>query len=1307
SDLSLFSPDRFRYTTRDGMKMDFIDGEVERIEDPNGNVLTITSGGVNHSSGESVTFERDPEGRVTRLVDPSGAEQLYQYSATGDLAVHTDAIGSTTKSYYDSSHGLLRIEDPLSHPMVRSEYDDDGRLIAIVDAEGNRFVLEHDLAARLEIQRDPGGATRVFEYDETGNVIRSQDATGGVTLRDYDAEGNMTSETNPLGGISVFAYESNALLAQTDPLGNTISYSRDESARLLAVVRSDGRSTDYGYDARGNLTGVVNPDGSTRSFAYDTRGNRTARIDEQGGVTQFEYDSSGRRTRTIDSLGNATDLEYDTNGRPTSATRLRSTISGPRLVTLRTATYDPEGNMTSATDAGGALTLLENDAAGQPSAVVDSLGRRTEIQRDAEGQPLEIGFPGEFSVSLGYTPTNQKELVTNRSGATTMWEYDGEDRPTAVVLPDTTTDPTDNRRVELSFNSAGVVESLSIPGRGTQLFEHDLAGRPVRIVDPEGGEILEEYDSDGRVISRTDGLGRVTLIRYDSRDNVVEIELPDGTVTGATYDSLGNLIAHRDGEGHEANYEWDTLGRLTAVVDPLGNRTEYSYDELGNLLVVLDAAGHATRFEYDDAGRRVATIRPGGARATFSYDSVGNPVQQIDFNGDEILFTYDERNLVLQKLLPGGATVDIEYTDAGKRASVADARGITLYQYDHLDRLSSRVDPDGKEVAYTYDESGQVATLTTPAGTVQYEHDPVGRLARVLDRDGDATTYTYDLVGQLITIERPNGIVETLQYDSLGRVAGIQIVDTTTTLASFEYTHDQRGNVVQVVENPAGRVVEFTYDSANRLIQERLTEASTGLRTIDYSYDSVGNRLSRNDSLDGLTAYQYDSNGVLASYSRGGITTSYSYDQNGNILRIDPQGIESVDLSWSSENRLVEAAVTTVAGTETAGYTYDLDGLRTSVTLDGTETRFLLDANRPLAQVAEEYAPGAPEGLPYLYGERLLAQGKGVDRSMHLSDAHSGVRLLVDASGAVVDRNSYDAYGGSLAGGTSDNRYRYRGQQIDSALDAYYLRARYYDPELGRFLSSDPFEGVLREPLSLQRYLYANDNPVTFADPSGLLTTVEIAVVHTITAIIAPIGIQSAIAALAGATGGHMVWEGRLTLGTLGTPSFFPISRTPSPEVGLATYSGDSSCVGPTKAEGGRWITAFIGFGAGSFIGSSAGDLEMYSPALIFKAAPEATLTGAALYFGAEIGIPGAITSMPGIGHLASVFLASLNAGAELTDSRSETAQKGAVGASFLLSGFSVGGSAGTLDATDIAVDVLAGFTVPVSVAKKVACQPQ
>jgi RHS repeat-associated protein len=316
------------------------------------------------------------------------------------------------------------------------------------------------------------------------------------------------------------------------------------------------------------------------------------------------------------------------------------------------------------------------------------------------------------------------------------------------------------------------------------------------------------------------------------------------------------------------------------------------------------------------------------------------------------------------------------------------------------------------------------------------------------------------------------------------------------------------------------RRVDYTYDALNRLTREEITDAAFGDQAFDYTYDVVGNRLKRNDSMGGLTTYIYDANDRLLTETLASGLTQFSYDNNGSMLS-RPSATDGAFHDWDLEGRLI-ATDTDGDGTNDVLTYYDDSGNRVSETAGGQETRFLLDTAAPLAQVPLEYRPSGLITASFVYGNSLISQTRCGVQSFHHADGLGSTRALTDATGAVLNRYTHEAFGRLIrqTGGTR-NPYLFAGQQRISSLGLDYMRARYYDANLGRFISADPLRGSISNPI----YAYAMNDPVNRIDPSGLFTLKEFAITN---AIIGP---------LHGAVVGYIVddgWEGAVYGGLTG-----------------------------------------------------------------------------------------------------------------------------------------------------------------------------
>jgi RHS repeat-associated protein len=716
----------------------------------------------------------------------------------------------------------------------------------------------------------------------------------------------------------------------------------------------------------------------------------------------------------------------------------------------------------------------------------------------------------------------------DQSGHITTYVYDALNRLTFTIFPDNTpADLTDNPREQIIYDAAGDV-SARIDANGNRTdYGYDAAGRLILVTQPAvldgaSGKMVRpqtraEYDAAGNQTATTDADGNRTEFVYDADGRLTSTVFADGTSTHVQYDGLGDVMARIDQAGRATTYGYDPLGRLVSVTPPppdagaVAPMTSYGYDEDGNLISQTDALNHITRYSYDELNRLVQETLPMGQSESFAYDSVGNEVLRTDFNGSTTKFSYDLMNRLTQTLYPDGSKVTMAYTPTGQRQSVTDGRGTTTYNYDVRDRLIQLTNPDGRSINYTYDAAGNETSLTVPSGTTSYTYDALYRMETVTDPASGLTHYLYDQAGNLVRTELPNGTVETRQYDVLNRLVFLQNLGPGgTVISSYKYTLGPTGLRTRVVED-TGRDVTYTYDNDDRLTSESIVDPVAGTRTIQYTYDAVANRLSQTDSAAGQTKYRYDANDQLLTESMGGKAITYTYDANGNLRTRDGGANDHAAYTWDFENRLVSADQTDSSGTHHVTYRYDVDANRVSESVDGAETRVLVDTNRPLAHVLEEYSPDGADQASYIYGLRLILQNRGGAMSFYHVDGLGSVRALTNPVGAVTDRYIYDAFGNSLARvGTTQNSFQFAGEQFDPSLGFNYQRARYYDLATGRFVSVDPVEGELSDPISRDRYLYANGDPVNNVDPSGKDSLAEVSITAGIVGTLAGLATYSA-----------------------------------------------------------------------------------------------------------------------------------------------------------------------------------------------------
>ncbi len=346
------------------------------------------------------------------------------------------------------------------------------------------------------------------------------------------------------------------------------------------------------------------------------------------------------------------------------------------------------------------------------------------------------------------------------------------------------------------------------------------------------------------------------------------------------------------------------------------------------------------------------------------------------------------------------------------------------------------------------------------------------------NRADGVTTYNYDATSQVSSFAYPNGVTHSFGYDLRDRTTSLSL----GSIANYVQSFSNSGHKTGVMEL-SGRAPAYQYDQVWRLTQEAITgdpvSANNGVLT--HMLDPVGNRTSLTSTLAALPnqSFTYDPDDRLQSDT---------YDANGNTVSSG-----GVNYSYEFEDRLVSTSngVTIV---------YDGDGNRASETAAGITTKYLVDDLTPThyAQVAEETVNGVVTAQ-FTYGLMRISQNRDGTASYYGFDPGGSVRQLLSPAGAVTDTYAYDGFGNTVTqAGSTTNEFLYRGEQWDSALQMYYLRARYYVPRTGRFLTSDKFEpgdiatcdcpmtSPAGHQLSIHNLFgYAASDPVGLRDPRG------------------------------------------------------------------------------------------------------------------------------------------------------------------------------------------------------------------------------
>ena len=598
------------------------------------------------------------------------------------------------------------------------------------------------------------------------------------------------------------------------------------------------------------------------------------------------------------------------------------------------------------------------------------------------------------------------------------------------------------------------------------------------------------YDSNGNITSdrhKNNAVGSTetwarTDYGYNSRGFLAHVTQYDGTnidnVTRYTYDGVGNMRTMRTG--------------ASTTLSSDGQVTEYTYDRYGNVLTITDALAQIESYEYSDTGK---------------------PKKKTDRNGNPTHYGYDGMGRISYSWVipPSGGHVAIYYLYYLTGAVLQEATSIEgigsatylAYTYDTLGR-ATRISEGGVGIGgvvkqYGYDLADNVTSFkvnainNTQRMNTTYEYDRLNRLEYVYENGNQVARYHYDANGNRSYLQYANGTDMYYTYNKANWVT--RVSELSGDRFSYAYSYYADGNQ-RTKTDDMNKVTTYVYDGAGRL----KSESETGGLNVAYEYDRNSNRtkMTVTGTENYVTNYAYDANNRLLTETKtaGGVDdiTRYRYDPNGNQLSKTKERLASGSNSagfslipglalseinrYNGFNQLIE----TRSGGVTASYSYYPNGLRATKTVNGVETAFVLNGGN----VALEVTGGAVTAK-YVRGINLINSTIGGAANWYFYNAHGDVVQLANNSGNVTKTYDYDAFGVEKNPDPNDaNNFRYAGEYFDKETGTYYLRARYYDPGIGRFTAEDPAGA------GLNWYTYGSNNPVMFIDPSGLFDEVAL-----------------------------------------------------------------------------------------------------------------------------------------------------------------------------------------------------------------------
>ena len=598
--------------------------------------------------------------------------------------------------------------------------------------------------------------------------------------------------------------------------------------------------------------------------------------------------------------------------------------------------------------------------------------------------------------------------------------------------------------------------------------------------------------------------------------------------TSNTYDLAGNLSSVTDALNHTTSYTYDLAGNRTSMTDAKGNVTSYHYGAFNLLMSETDAANRVTTYRYNLDGKLTKMVDRRGNTTNYSYDARGHLTEASVLLKNETT------------VLPENQ-ITYQYDSAGNRTAMSDISGEYTYDYDILNRLTTVSKAGTVELSYTYTAENSIASVSYGGKTTNYTYDMDNRLKSVRN-SGSGADYFYDQGGNVTKIQYLGGVQELMTYNKNNAVLNMTNKNAAGDIISnTDYEYDSCGRLSLKYSNSGGGIMEYVYDAVGRISRT----SDVWWRDSSFTYDELGNIVSvtadynywngsatlpykfdsgssavveydvkeitytyseRNELLSAEEEYKNDSNFVAKR------VTDYSYDENGNqymtvsgLVHPANSGGERLNQNYGNSttstyfsatqstfdgfNRLKDFTKIENTGSVSTSYVYNGDGLRKQktetnlISAESKTTNYVYDGQHVVQENGDSTAT-------YVRGLSYIAKiGASNSVNYYLYNAHGDVTHMVDSTGKEKSSYDYNVFGEKTSSweGT-ENSIQYAGEFYDSSAGLYYLRARYYNPSTGRFISEDSYKGDVKDPASLNLYTYCKNDPVNNVDPTGHVT---------------------------------------------------------------------------------------------------------------------------------------------------------------------------------------------------------------------------
>ena len=938
----------------------------------------------------------------------------------------------------------------------------------------------------------------------TASFLNSVPTTSEYTQYSYDSTGNITSVIQD--GVETKRYNYSYVNVNLNtPLDSVIETITITTPNVSNITDGNGNGVStynlvetYKYNFLGQLVSVTDAKGNETTHEYDWFGREIETNYPNGGIAAIEYDDEDNVIKVTDVLGEQSKYTFDAIGRAIG--EYIYTSNAWRL--LSENAYDNRSRLTQY------ITFNDNGTPKAKAVYANYQDGAIKSKNIYNAGTNAILKKTEYTNTPYYSNTqgNRTAKVYSSSNTfATLNRYNSVDNSFGTSYKDEIV--ADGKTVFQTYGINALDKIVSTKGYKANAtgnaaktsYIYDYAGRVQSVITP-AGTTSNTYDTFGRLATETDGNGNITTYTYNNAGWVIQVSRPIETgfnaVTKYFYDKNGNVTreevkSNAQGAADSWNIArnvYDNMNNITAVIASSNGSneevTKYTRDLAGKVTQMAtgmtslsqppNASSHfIVNYVYNTLGQLISeTYAQNNSAETYTYDLAGNMLTKTNRDGITTTYTYDVLNRLISTQAGSGQSaenISYTYNMIDNITSMTDSKGTTTYTYNARGFLTNetRAKNNGTSYSatYTYDADGnryQYSVSGIAALSSTYTFDYANRLTKIV-ANNDTTSYTYDNNSNLlteITKNSSNAVMKsaTYTYNGLNLVKTQDNKAKTTTIDTFARTYYANGNVASETNN--GITKNYTYDKKSRL---------TGDTAKTYTYDNRDNRVEV-----GVPGAPYmtqtQTYNPLNRLTKKDLTINYSNSLQGNRLSKTPSSVYTYD------------ALNRLKSSDSVNYTYDGKGMLESRAQSGSTINYVNDGMNIVAGTKNS------QTTAYVRGLRLIELVSGSTKLYYHHNPHGDVIKLTDANGNVVESYQYDSFGvmtTSNGSNTADNLniFRYCGEYFDTSSTFLYLRARWYDPSTGTFISEDPIKD------NLNWYAYCANNPLNFRDPWGLKGT--------------------------------------------------------------------------------------------------------------------------------------------------------------------------------------------------------------------------